>query len=84
MSGDEMSRELDQLLNNLETALENKAGQGDAIDRVLADAPRQTQVRSLRLAPEVVEFRRALSDGLIRVDTVNQVLRLINSVLTRF
>ncbi len=56
---------------------------GDAIDQVLAEAPRSTGIVSLRDAPEVAAFRNELTDGLIRVDTANQLLRLINEVVVR-
>lgn len=58
-------------------------GGDDAIDQVLADAPRVSGVVSLREAPEVARFRDELTDGLIRVDTANQLLRLINEVVVR-
>lgn len=55
----------------------------DAIDRELGSSPRATAVVSLDDAPEVEAFRRELIDGLIRVDTVNQFLRLANAVMAR-
>jgi len=58
-----------------------KAPSGDAIDAVLASPARTTAVRSLRSSPEIEAFRQALVDGLIRVDTVNQLLRLVNEVV---
>ncbi len=81
MSASEATKVLDDLMMTLE-----KAGQredGDAIDAVLAREPRSTQVVSVRQAPEMEAFRRELTDGLIRADTVNQVLRLLNEWITR-
>ncbi len=37
----------------------------------------------VRRAPEVEAFREALMDGLIRADTANRLLRLVNDVLLR-
>ena len=55
----------------------------DAIDAVLSASPRQTQVASLRDSPVMQKFRDELTDGLIRIDTLNQVLRLAALVLER-
>lgn len=82
--------ELERLLSTLESLVESSkadpTGQGtthksDAIDSVLASPARATAVRSLRSAPEIEAFRQALVDGLIRTDTVNQLLRLVNEVV---
>lgn len=84
---------LDDLLNTLDRRL-NGAGaaapadgadarRADAISAVLAGEPRSTGVESLREAPAVQAFREALTDGLIRVDTANRLLRLINEVIVR-
>ncbi len=56
---------------------------GDAIDAVLSSPPRATRVRSLRQSPEAEAFRQAVVDGLIRVDTANRLLQLVNSVVVR-
>jgi hypothetical protein len=53
----------------------------DAIDRVLAEPARQTRVESLRDTEIVQRFRDDLVDGLIRVDTANQLFRLISQVI---
>ena len=75
---------LDGLLDNLEKAArERENASGDAIDRELAAPARTTAVRSLRDSPEVAAFRQALVDGLIRVDTVNRLLQLVNEVIVR-
>lgn len=88
---------LEDLLDTLErrldggasTAAADKDAQGadarctDAISAVLAGEPRSTSVVSLREAPAVQAFRQALTDGLIRVDTANRLLRLINEVIVR-
>lgn len=78
-----------EVLDDLLTTLENgslqraESGGGDAIDRVLNTSPRSTATRSLRDAPEVLAFRQALTDGMIRVDTVNRLLRLVDAIVTR-
>lgn len=53
----------------------------DAIDRILAAAPRRTRVRSLRDAPVVARFREDLTHGLIRVDTANVLFRIITDLI---
>ena len=58
-----------------------KARRKDAIDAILASEPRTTAVRSLRDHEVVQQFRRELSDGLIRVDTANKLLGLIHTVV---
>ena len=68
--------ELDKLIDTLTTR------KGDAIDDVLSAAPRTTAVQSLRDHPDVVQFRQELTDGLIRVDTANRLLRLVSTVVT--
>jgi hypothetical protein len=76
---------LDDLLSTLESGSQKQVenGGGDAIDRVLSAPPRSTAVRSLRDAPEVLAFREALADGMIRADTVNRLLRLVDAIVTR-
>ncbi|MFH0980973.1 MAG: hypothetical protein V2A79_05490 [Planctomycetota bacterium] len=74
--------EVDRLMKTLEGALRQRPGSGDAIDFVLASPERQTAVRSLRHDPVVEAFRLELADGLIRVDTANQLLNLVNAVVT--
>lgn len=84
-----MSNEATQILDDLLKTLDGRlaasgpSARGDAIDAVLAEPPRTTAVTSLRESPAVAEFRQALTDGLIRVDTANRLLTLINSVITR-
>jgi len=77
--------ELEQLLTNVQTLLDAnaKAQPGDAIGTELSRPARTTAVVSLQDAPEVEAFRNELIDGLIRVDTVNQLLRLVNDAMTR-
>ena len=84
---------LDELLGTLETKVNANASSatvrpstnaGDAIQTALADEPRHTAVTSLRNGPVVEAFRQALSDGLIRVDTANRLLQLINQIIVRF
>jgi hypothetical protein len=76
---------LDEVVATLESkaAEQERAGRGDAIDAALNRAPRITKAVSLRDAPEVRAFREAMIDGLIRVDTANQLLRLVNEVISR-
>lgn len=95
----EATQILDDLLSTLETKLDaqtqpqvqtqtqaqiqTQSPRADAIAAVLAEAPRTTAVVSLREAPAITEFRQALTDGLIRVDTANRLLRLINEIVVR-
>lgn len=64
------------VLKSLEDAIRRRED-GGAIDRILAEAPRGTRVRSLRDHEVVRQFRRELADGLIRVDTANRFLGVI-------
>jgi hypothetical protein len=77
--------ELERLLSNVQTLLDAnaKTQPGDAIGVELGRPARTTAVVSLKDAPEVEAFRSELIDGLIRVDTVNQLLRLVNEAMTR-
>lgn len=77
--------ELERLLSNVQTLLEANAAvqTKDAIGAELSRPARTTAVVSLREAPEVEAFRNELIDGLIRADTVNQLLRLVNEAMTR-
>ncbi len=69
---DNLSRILERLEKNL-----GGSGRNDAIDAILAGSPRETNAASLRDHEVVKQFRRALSSGLIRVDTVSRLLGLI-------
>jgi hypothetical protein len=81
MSG-EATGVLDDLLATLEHRLAASGDMAaDAITRTIAEPPRCTGVVSLRDAPAVEAFRQALVDGLIRVDTANQLLRLIQDIV---
>lgn len=77
---------LSDLLSTLDRVGEatNQSRPRDAIDRELAGPGRVSDVRSLRDAPEIAAFRTAVVDGLIRADTANRLLRLIDQALTRF
>jgi hypothetical protein len=44
---------------------------------------RETRVQPLADSPEVEAFRREVMDGMIRVDTANQLLRLVALVVER-
>jgi len=86
MADDDGMKVLDELLDTLEqrSASERANGGADAIDAVLNGSARETKVTSLRDAPEVATFREALTDGLIRADTANQLLRLVNELVLRW
>ena len=68
------------LFNRLEESIP-QSKRKDAIDAILASEPRTTAVRSLRDHEVVQQFRRELTDGLIRVDTANKLLGLIRTVV---
>lgn len=55
----------------------------DAIDDILASAPRVTHVRALRDDPTIIAFRRELLNGMIRADTAHKLLGLLSTVLDR-
>ena len=78
-----MKKDRDNLMALLERLEESipQARRKDAIDAILAGEPRTTAVRSLRDHEVVQQFRRELSDGLIRADTVNKLLGLIRTVV---
>lgn len=71
---------LEALLERLEQGIPS-GRRKDAIDAILASAPRTTGVRSLRDHEVVQQFRRELADGLIRVDTANKLLGLIRTIV---
>jgi hypothetical protein len=77
-----LTDELDRLTDSLDRAVQSRPEAGDAIDLVLGSDPRRTHVRSLRDDPVVEAFRRELIDGLVRVDTVNRLLDVVNTVVT--
>jgi hypothetical protein len=77
-----LTEELDRLVHTLETGTATAAGTADAIDAVLASPARTSEIRVLRHDPIIEAFRRELTDGLVRVDTANQLLSLVNTVLT--
>ncbi len=76
---------LDELLDTLQGRLDQRqqATHDDAITAVLNGPSRQTAVTSLRESPAVEAFRESLVDGLIRVDTANRLLQLINTVIVK-
>jgi len=53
----------------------------DAIDAELARPGRKTSVAGLRESPVIENFRTELRDGMIRVDSVHQLLGLVDQVL---
>ena len=95
MATNESTRILDELLDTLDrkltqasedgsgTAGQGTVSNGDAIQAVLGEGARRTAVLNLRDAPVVEQFRQALSDGLIRVDTANRLLKLVNEIIVR-
>ena len=78
-----MKKNCDTLMALLELLEESipRSRRKDAIDAILANEPRSTAVRSLRDHEVVQQFRRELSDRLLRVDTVNRLLGLIRTVV---
>jgi len=78
-----MAKDSDKLMALLERLEESipHPRRKDAIDAILASEPRTTGVRSLRDHEVVQQFRRELSDGLIRADTANKLLGLIRTIV---
>lgn len=77
-------QELDALLKELEQVAGKISNRpADAIDRIIQGPRRHTKTRSIRHDPVLENFRRELTDGLIRADTANQLLRLITTVLAK-
>ncbi len=56
----------------------------DAIDRILAEAPRRTDAKSLRDDPVVARFREDLSNGLVRVETAQALFQMIGDLIKRY
>lgn len=85
MAANDVTGVLDDLVTALDVRLATRraTGGGDAIDAVLNEPGRTTQVVSLRDAPEVAAFRQAMVDGLIRVDAANRLLRLVHELIVR-
>jgi hypothetical protein len=79
------TEQLDALIERLEriAAASGPPTPGDALDRILAEPERRTAVTSLRDSDVVQTFRNDLIDGLIRIDTANQLLGLVRAVLDR-
>lgn len=77
-----LTDELKRLMETLDQEIQKQPGAGDAIDLILASPARTTEVCSLRHDPVVEAFRQELVDGLIRVDTANKLLHLVNTVVT--
>lgn len=77
-----LTDELDQLIKMIDGEIQRQPGSGDMLDLILASPQRETRVRSLRHDPVVEAFRQELTDGLIRVDTANKLLSLVNTVVT--
>ncbi len=72
---------LEQLIGVLQRAIDGRPK--DAIDAELSRPARQTGVGAIAEAPEVEAFRREILDGMIRVDTANQLLRLVSIVVEK-
>ncbi len=77
----ETTETFERFLESLELRLQEPVQPPDAIDRELARPPRRTSVRALRDDPVVARFREDLSNGLVRLDTVNALLRLMTDFL---
>lgn len=79
------TEQLDALIKRLEQIVTatGPPAPGDALDRMLAAPGRRTAVTSLRDSDVVRAFRNDLIDGLIRIDTANQLFRLVRAVLDR-
>lgn len=73
---------LTALVDRLEQAINGDAERQDAISAELARPGRKTATVSLQDAPEIERFREELTDGLIRVDTANRLLNLVNTVVS--
>jgi glycerol-3-phosphate dehydrogenase len=74
---------LNALIETLSNAAETPVMHGDAIAYEIARERRTTAVKSLRNDPIIEEFRTQLTDGLIRVDTANKLLTLVNTLVTK-
>lgn len=72
--------ELELLLLQLDE-LSSRTHPGDAIDEALKAPPRESAEKSLREHEVVRKFRRELAAGRIRLDTANQLLGLVRTVL---
>ncbi|MEE9296610.1 MAG: hypothetical protein V3W34_16825 [Phycisphaerae bacterium] len=80
----ETTRTFDRLVSALESLAPKTGRPEDAIDRILAAAPRRTEARSLRDDPVVARFREDLANGLIRMETADALFRLIGEVINRY
>lgn len=76
--------ELERLMHTLALTVTDERATGDAITQELASPARTTAVSRLRHAPEVEAFRQELLDGLIRVDTANRLLRLVDRIIVQW
>lgn len=79
----DINGELDRLLDQLEPSppVPAPARSADVIDRVRLSPVRTTAARSLRDDEVIRRFREEVTSGLIRVDTVRQLLGLIRLAL---
>ncbi len=74
----------DQLINILDESMNTSTPSTptpDAITRINAAPPRTTLVRSLRDDPTIQRFRNDLVNGLIRLDTANNLFTLLTKLL---
>ncbi len=60
------------------------SGKTDALDLILGSAPRRTAVKRLHDSEVVQQFRQDLLNGLVRIERLNQVLKLVGAVINRF
>ncbi len=89
----EIVKQLDALLERIGAAgpsqtepvpLQEADAMPDAIDAVLAQPQRQTNVQRLQNDPAMAAFREELVNGLIRVDTVRQFLSVLSKAIGPF
>lgn len=74
------NNELEMLISRLDY-LQSRPKRGDAIDAVLATAPRRSAVGSLRDHEAVVRFREELAKGHVAAGTAARLLDLLRMVL---
>ena len=74
------NEQLELLLSRLEELL-SRTHRDDAIDDTLRSAPRVSAAKSLRQHEIVRRFRQEMTEGLIRLDTANQLFGMVRTVL---
>lgn len=74
-------QELEALLEELDRQPRSERKGDDALDVIIHAPPRTTAVTPLRDHEAVRRFRAELRAGLIRADTINQLLVLIRTAI---